>query len=75
MTDTGPQQDEWWEPDHGPAVRLVDMTPSHRRNLLAFLRRPVIDEGDGPTDPDYDEDTPFMRRLAALVAADENGEA
>lgn len=33
------RQDEWWRPFEKPPVRLVDMTVSHRRNLVAWLER------------------------------------
>lgn len=32
-------QEEWWKPADGQRVRLVDMMPTHRANLLRWLER------------------------------------
>lgn len=32
-------QRTWWRPKERESLRLTEMTPSHRRHLLAFLRR------------------------------------
>lgn len=37
--DTSLHQAEWWKTREGEYVRLVDMTPTHRANLLALLLR------------------------------------
>jgi hypothetical protein len=36
---TSLMQDQTWTTQDGETLKLEDMTPSHRRNLLAFLER------------------------------------
>lgn len=33
------EQDVWWKPRSEPPIRIEDMSPSHRRRLLAYLER------------------------------------
>lgn len=36
-------QDEWWQPEHGPVLRIADMTDTHRYHLLGWLEKRAAD--------------------------------
>jgi hypothetical protein len=62
-------QDEYWDTEREGRVRLVDMSPSHRANLLAWLRAPHwAQQGEYVAGP-------LVDRLEALVAEDRANEA
>ncbi len=76
-------QDRTWTSSSGATRELLSLTPTHRRNLLGWLRRTSDDLADRAAtelsdsqralvteaDP-WVDGTPLARRLAALIAAE-----